>query len=378
MATTSFATGNALTVKLWAKKLAVEALKETQFGRFIGEGSDSLVMLRDETRKSAGDQITYGLRMQMQSAGVVGDGTLQGNEEALSIYSDALVINQLRNAALVQGRMSQQRVLFDLRTECLSGLKDWFADRLDASFFNQLCGNTAEPNYVGSGSLAYCGLNAPLAADSNHYINAANYSGGLASPANNDTDVQSATFTDASSVTQSARFSLSLLDRAKERAKTLTPAIRPIRDKGKEWYVAFLHPYQVTDLRTNTNTGQWLDFQRAAMTGGEISDNPVFTGALGVYNGIVLHEDYRVTQGVSAGGTSSIANVRRGVFCGAQAVMLGFGRENSPENFTWVEEMFDYENQLGVSAGTIFGMKKTRFNSLDFSTIVMSSYAVQH
>ena len=33
------------------------------------------------------------------------------------------------------------------------------------------------------------------------------------------------------------------------------------------------------------------------------------------------------------------------------------------------------ENQLGVSAGLIFGLKKMVFNSKDFATIVVSSYA---
>jgi hypothetical protein len=42
---------------------------------------------------------------------------------------------------------------------------------------------------------------------------------------------------------------------------------------------------------------------------------------------------------------------------------------------TWVEELFDYENELGVSAGMIYGFKKMVFNSADFSTIVMSSYS---
>lgn len=41
---------------------------------------------------------------------------------------------------------------------------------------------------------------------------------------------------------------------------------------------------------------------------------------------------------------------------------------------TWFEELFDYGNQLGVSAGAIFGLKKTRFNSKDFGTIVVPTY----
>ncbi|KKK78727.1 hypothetical protein LCGC14_2840640, partial [marine sediment metagenome] len=42
---------------------------------------------------------------------------------------------------------------------------------------------------------------------------------------------------------------------------------------------------------------------------------------------------------------------------------------------TWVEELFDYENQLGVAAGQISGLKKSIFNSNDFGTIVMTGYA---
>ena len=41
----------------------------------------------------------------------------------------------------------------------------------------------------------------------------------------------------------------------------------------------------------------------------------------------------------------------------------------------WVEELFDYENQLGVSASLIWGLKKTVFNSIDFGTIVVQTYS---
>jgi hypothetical protein len=70
--------------------------------------------------------------------------------------------------------------------------------------------------------------------------------------------------------------------------------------------------------------------------------------------------------------------VRRAVFCGAQAAMLAYRPRQRPERFTWVEELFDYENELGVSAGVIFGLKKAVFNSDDYATIVMATYAAQH
>ena len=62
---------------------------------------------------------------------------------------------------------------------------------------------------------------------------------------------------------------------------------------------------------------------------------------LGVYNGIILHEDARVTQGYNPSTLAAIPTVRRAVFGGAQAGMIGFGRDNSINKFTWVEELFD-------------------------------------
>lgn len=363
MATTNYGVNNALAVKLWSKRLAVEALKATWIFKFVGDSSSDMIQIKDETSKSAGDQITFGLRMQLVGNGTLGDGTLEGNEESLTTYSDAIIINQLRQAVRSQGRMTQQRVPFSVRDEALSGLRDWWADRIDWWGFNQLCGNTgpsAAPVTLPAVDIRWTGLQAPIAPDANHYTNA---QGGA-----NDTTLGSGN-----------TFNLTMIDKAVERAKTLTPAIRPVMVSGKKFYVAFLHPYQVTDLRTSTATGQWLDIQKAAMTGGLIDNNPIFDGSLGVYNGVILHEDYRVTMGQNtATPPAAITTVRRAVFCGAQAAMIAFGRDNSLNKFTWVEELFDYENQLGVSAGLIAGLKKTVFNSADFATIVMSSYAAAH
>jgi N4-gp56 family major capsid protein len=358
MAVTSYGVNDPLAVKLWSKKLSVEVLKATWLSKFMGPTSNSLIQIKDDTKKSAGDKITFGLRMQLTGAGTAGDGTLEGNEEALTTYNDAVLIDQLRHAVRSGGRMSQQRVPFSVREEALSGLTDWWKDRIDLSGFNQLCGNTAQAD------TRFTGMQATLAPDNavgtGHYLNAHAAASVL------DSDLVAGEV-----------FNLTMLDRASERATVITPALRPVMVGKNKYWVGFIHTYQKTDLRTNTASGQWLDIQKAAMTGGEVSDNPIFTGALGVYNNVILHEDTRVTQGVNAGPVAN-ANVRRAVFCGAQALTMAFGRESGPNRFTWVEELFDYENQLGVAAGLIFGMKKSRFNNLDFGTVVMSSWAVAH
>ena len=48
--------------------------------------------------------------------GVQGDGVLEGNEESLTTYSDSVFVNQLRHAH-TGGYMSEQRVLFNMRSE---------------------------------------------------------------------------------------------------------------------------------------------------------------------------------------------------------------------------------------------------------------------
>lgn len=372
MAVTSYGTNDPLAVKLWSKRLAVEVLKQTQASRFMGTSDDSLIHIKDELSKSAGDKVTYGLRMQLAGLGVIGDGTLEGNEESLTTYSDSLVINQLRHAVRSAGRMSQQRVPFSVRDEALSGLRDWWKNRLDLGFMNQMGCNTAEANYVATGGTQNTGLQAPFSLGSTdvHYLSQNSASAG------------------DENITSANTMSLTMADRFVERATGSLglgtsnagfAPIRPVIVDGSEWYVWFLHPYQITDLRTNTATGQWLDIRKSAMAGGEVDDNPIFTGALGAYNNVLLYKDQRVPTGVnSSTSTTSVSTVRRSIFAGAQAAMLAYGRESGKEKYTWVEELFDYENQLGVAAGLIYGMKSTQFNSSVFGLMVGSSYAAQH
>lgn len=348
MSTTQYGVNHPLAVKLWSKKLFQEALKTCWMSKFIGPSSDSMIQTKTELQKSAGDKITFGLRMQLTGTGVQGDGTLEGNEEALTTYSDSVLINQMRHAVRSDGKMSEQRVPFSVRDEARTGLQDWFTDRIDTSIINQLAGNTGQTNTIFTGNNTVTG------------------------PSTNNIYYPNGTTTEAqvSSATTSNIMKITYIDALVEKAQTLTPKIRPLKINGEEKYVLFLHPYQVTDLRNNTNTGQWFDIQKAALQGGQISDNPIYNGALAEYNGVIIHVSTRIPF--------VTANVARAIFCGAQAGVIAYGQDNSDSEMSWVEKLFDYENQLGVSAGMIWGAKKTIFNSQDFATIVLPTYAVAH
>lgn len=348
MAKTEYAANAPEVGRFFSRSLFREALAATYINKFIGEGSDSLIQVKNEFKKGGGDTLNYTLRMQLSGAGVSGDGTLEGNEEPLTTYVDSLQINQLRHAVRSAGRMTEQRIPWSIREEARAALTDWWADRWDTSFFNQMAGYTPQTD------LRFTGMNAVTA----------------------PTTVIRPTGANDQALGSSNIFTLSLIDSAVAAAKMASPLLRPLRIRGEERWAMFLHPYQVRDLRTNTSTGQWLDIQKAAMQGGELDDNPIRTGALGMYNGAVLYESRRVPMGVNSSTGASISTVRRAFLCGAQAAVMGFGKGyDSTTSMDWVEERFDYQNQLGVSAGSIFGLKKARFNSLDFSTIVVSTYA---
>lgn len=176
------------------------------------------------------------------------------------------------------------------------------------------------------------------------------------------------------SATTTHAIKLADLDSAAAIAKTQTPRIRPVRVDGKSLWVCFLHPYQIRQLRLDASTaGNFFDVQKAQLQGGKISDNPIITGAEFIYNGVIVHE-WPYLPVVKSTVSSSTA-YRRGVFCGAQALAIAVGGGGSAQQMSWEEEMFDYGNQLGVSAGMIMGVKKTKFNWSDFSTIVLSGYA---
>ena len=355
MAQTEFAVGHALAVKRWSTSLAVEAAKKMYFGKFIG----SVITKLTDLEKNAGDKITHGLRMKLRGAGVTGDGTLEGNEENLTYYDDALLIDQLRHAVRSKGKASEQRVPYSMRATAREALAAWWGERFDELLFVYLSGArgvdstlTLPLNFT---SFAGNSLNTP---DTAHQ----QFANGLTK----------------ATITTADIFTLSEIDKLVEKAETVDPMIQPIMVGGEKKYVLLLHPYQVTDMRTNVSTGQWADIQKAAAAA-QGQGNPIFTGALGEYRGVVMHSHRNVVR-FSDYGSGTNLPAARALFLGAQAAAIAFGNGGgeSVARYSWKEELFDYGNQLGVAAGSIFGIKKSVFNSKDFGVIALDTYAIAH
>jgi len=363
---TNFGVNDSLAVKLWSKTLDAEALKYTDIGPLIGDSPNAIIHRKIETSKGPGDSVTYGIRMQLTGPGFTENQLAEGNGESLSIFSDAIVINELGHVVSVKNgnTIDAQRVPFNLREEARDGLADWYAGRFSIAFFNQVCGYTPQTD------VRFTGLNAPVAATR---------------------IVRQSGRTDDVSLLSSDTFTINLIDKVKEAAIVATPKIRPVKLAGQDpkggrrdynstltdKYVMYLHPFQVTDLRTSTSTGQWLDITKAALTGGQSTGNGLYTGAIGEYNSVILRSSFNVTNGVSNAG-ATVANTYRSVLLGGQAAMIAFGQKDTPGKYRWNEELFDHKRRMEVSAWTIHGLRKTKFNNLDYGTIVCSTYAVAH
>ncbi|MBB4076219.1 N4-gp56 family major capsid protein [Bartonella fuyuanensis] len=370
MTVTNIGLNDPMAVRTWSKLLNQEVSKAIPIAPLIGNDSNSIIQLKDETNKESGDAISFGLRVQLLGEGVSEGQTVEGNEEALQFLNDRLAINELVHAVRVknEGTIDQQRILHDLRTEAKNGLVDWYVDRLSLMFFIQVCGFTAKTMHFEGREISlkpvHYGFNMPTPPTSHRIVRPNNKT--------KDEDLKEGDI-----------FNLKLIDKAVERAKLANPKIRPVRIDGENVYVLYLHPIQVTQLRTNTDAGQWLDITKATYSGSRLK-NPLYDGSLGMYNGVVLREAEHITEGVESATTNkALPNVRRAVLLGAQSAVIAFGKDRGATRYKLVEELFDYEREFGVAAKTIIGVKKTCFTlpgsaqgAQDFGTIVIPTYAV--
>lgn len=368
MAETTFGVNNALSNKLWAAKFLKEVEKKTYFGRFMGEDEDSVIQVRTETSQKPGDKVTIGLVASLSGDGVTEGGILEGNEEDLTFYDDSIFINELYHAVRVRNKKSidQQRIPENLRTIGRNRLSQWWATRMDTTMFLHLCGYTGDAftrdrQTVDPDLDVYNGNNDIVGPSASRHI----WAGGNS----NDQSLTSPT---------DDKFVLDLVDEAILIATTSTPLMSPIMVNGEPKWILFLHPSQVKSLRTDVSTSRitWFDVNKALLQGGQpASKNPIYTGALGEYNGVIFHQAYRITNGVSAATGLKVANTKRAVLVGKQAGFIAYGREsNTSTKYHWEEELFDYKRSLGIGIGAVWGIKKAIFDDVDYATIVISTY----
>ncbi len=351
-------------VKRWSAALFVDMARESYFGaRFSSKAVDAPtpIQVLTELESEAGDSITVTLFGQLTQKPTYGDAVLRGKEEALQPFTDKVNVDQIRCGVNAGGRMSRKRTLHNLRTVARARMAEWWARWDDECQMIYLAGARGinddfieDPGYTG-----YAG-NPLQAPDTGHIVY-----GGNATAFNN--------------IGADDAMDLRVVDRCVTKAQTSGGGasgkirIRPIRINGENKYVMCMHPFQEHALRTNTTTGQWLDIQKIASQRGK--SNPIYTGSMGEYRGVVLHSHQAIIRFNDAG-VDSLQPAARAAFMGRQALLNAYGSPGQGLRFDWFEETEDRGNQVVITSSTIKGTKAAWFKGARFGAYSVDTYAL--
>jgi N4-gp56 family major capsid protein len=302
MATTSISTSHGLTNNQWDSMLFKTYQEKTFFSRFKGTSTDSIIQVKRDLVKKAGDAITFGLAGTLSGAGVTGNNVLgtgdTSNEESMTFYDQKVTIDQIRNGTRIAGLMEEKRVAFDLRNQAKAQLTEWMARNEDAAIFTAI--NTCDE--ILSSVITGTGVTVDAVIDMK----------------------KEAMFPTANNITGGT---------------TTSRKLNPIKlEGGEEVFVLGVNPADAAALKKSADFKTYQ--YHGNVRGGS---NPIFTGALGNINGVIIHEH----SGFVAGSP---------VLMGAQAAFLAYGKE-----IMYGEDSFDYTNQTGFMIGSVRGVALAKF-----------------
>jgi len=341
-------------------------IRQSGFDRYMGEGSDAVFRVFNESKTDGGKDIVVPLLGVIKNAGVSGSQVLEGNEVDLEQFADKVTTNWRRNAIKVP-KSNSYRSNMDILRAAGPSLRDWAArivlktgiiDNLNGIVLPGAIG--ADGFYAADTVTTYA---AASAAQRNAYI-----------VANADRVQFGALVSNASSGVMATalatldntddKMSTAILDLARERAaatadiSSVGPAINPyMTQNGEEWYVVFVNRRQMRDLRRDPVMFQ---ANRDAMPRGE--ENPLFRNGDLLWNGMIIKEvaDLPVIAGAGAAGI----DVAQATLVGQSALAIAWGQR--PRLIT--DNSQDYEFRPARAIEELIGIKKTSFQGVQYGS----------
>lgn len=294
--------------ELWTQMLLAEAEEKIFWNPFSGfEGTANPIIVRTDLLAGAGGKVKIDLASAMTGAGVSGETKMTDAEEALSFYQATVTVDLVRNAA-ASHKLSQQYTVHSLRETARRKSANWLAGKIDDAIFDIL--DAQAVNIV--------------------------YGGDATSKATLETnDVMT----------------VALIDKAATMARD--KLIQPCGIAGQYDYLMVVSNHQAYQLRQDP---AWIAANGYAQLRGD--GNPIFTGAIGAWNGVLVKVNNRVARGSNAGTDPATVNYAIAHLVGSNAV--GFGWAQYPQ---MIEEVRDYGAVYGVGADAIYGAVAGVFNS---------------
>lgn len=348
MADTNAASG--LTVQQWEDKFFTQYIHDGGFKPLMGADENSVIQVKEDLTKKAGDSITIALVNRLTNSAVTGSSTLEGNEEDLASRSMRIYVDKRRNAVRVS-QIEEQKSAIPLLNAARATLLDWAME------------DTRDLIITALGSLNGTAFTARTAAIADAWLvdNADRVLFGAASAGYTDMSADLALLD-----TTADKFTATALDNMVLKAKTCNPKIRPMRDpgNGKRYYVAFANPYAFKDLRDS------LDTEVLAQTVVQMEASKLFEGGDIFWNGVIVKETDNIPIYGNLG-DSATTEVTPVYLCGAQALAIAYAKR-----FKTVTETFDYGDKNGVAVDGIYGVRKIIFGSGATDTADLKDHGV--
>ena len=363
MALTNFGDLTGDQLQAWSRDFWRVARNASFINQFAGTGQNSAVQrITELTKSEKGTKANLTLLADMTGDGITGDNTLEGNEEALRAFDITIELDQLRFANRIAGRVADQKTIVNFRETSRDMLAYAMADRIDQLAFLTLSG------------LAYTnktnGALRTTSATAGHELVDLEFASDVSAPTSarhRRIDGNNLAAGDTTAITANDTLKYRHIVDLKAYAKD--QYIRGLRAAGnQEMFHLFLTPQQMADLKLDTDF--LANVRNAGIRG---PNNELFAGSSSLMvDGVMVHEFRHVfsTEGATSGASGNAgaagykwgagANIdgARALFVGAQA--LAMADIGLPEI---VEDTFDYGNQLGISVGKIFGLRKPKYNS---------------
>lgn len=333
MAFTTVAAAN--TEELWDNQFFASYVRANRFRRYMGTTENSVIHVKEDLTKKAGDGITIPLITELAGAGQTGNGLLEGNEEALGNYGHKIEVATRRHAVAITDN-DQQYTGIPLRDAAKEQLKNWAMKKLRTDVITA----TASKSGTAYGSASEAVKDAWLVANADRVL----FGSGVGSYTDHSADLLL--------VTAAMTMSRSIVSKAKALAETASPIIRPVTvGEDSETYVMFVDARAFRDLKADLAT----TLQNAQERG---DGNPLFNDGDLMYDGVVIRKIQEIATLGAVGASSALVSPY--FLCGAQALGVAWAQKTKSTT-----DVRDYGFVKGVGIHEMIGVEKLIYNSKD-------------
>lgn len=346
--------GDPLTPLNHDKEVFKQYITQVFFKELLGKRGSGKPIIIDDKKfkgKGVGDTSRYHFVPQYYGAGIYGqNSSIEGNEKTLDEFYVDIKIDQVAQAFRKKGKLTDIRVVWDIRKEFTTQLANWFRKETEVDMVDALTGYITD-GVTRETDAGFAPVNGAGRCFRPDYVSNKFKTVVVDAAETSDTAL-------LGSITADDIMNTKTLDELQVLAKTANSkyAMKPVRLKdGKEYYILVLHPKAAMQLRQDE---RWEKRALAMYNGTRaLETDPIATGMMGVWEKIIVKEaDHIRTAG------NGTLNIARNLLLGADAGVMAYA-----QTLQYKEEEFDYGREMGVAADEIRGIRKLTFDGVDLN-----------